>query len=62
MPMQVFKYDSASGRIELWKEVMPADAAGLAGASRFVVTPDARYYGYSYLRVLSYLQLVEGLK
>jgi hypothetical protein len=62
MPMQVFKYDSASGRLDLWKEVMPADAAGLAGASRFVVTPDGRYLAYSYLRVLSYLQLVEGLK
>ena len=62
MPMQAFEYDSASGRLDLWKEVLPADAAGLAGASRFVVTPDGRYYAYSYLRVLSYLQLVEGLK
>ena len=31
-------------------------------SSRFVVTPDGRYYAYSYLRVLSYLQLVDGLK
>ncbi len=61
-PMRVFKYDVATGRLELWKEVSPADAAGLAGSSRFVVTPDGRYYAYSYLRVLSYLQLVEGLK
>jgi Tol biopolymer transport system component len=62
VPTQVFKYDTASSRLDLWKEVMPADAAGLAGASRFVVNPDGRYYAYSYLRVLSYLQLVEGLK
>ncbi len=60
--MQVFKYDVASVKLELWKQASPADAAGLAGASRFVVTPDGRYYAYSYLRVLSYLQLVEGLK
>ena len=62
LPMQVLKYEVASGRLDLWKEVSPADAAGLAGSSRFVVTPDGRYYAYSYLRVLSYLQLVEGLK
>ncbi len=62
VPSQVFKYDVAAGRLDLWKEVSPADAAGLAGASRFVVTPDGRYYAYSYLRVLSYLQLVEGMK
>ena len=62
LPMEVSRYDVASGRLELWKQVAPADAAGLAGASRFVITPDARYYAYSYLRVLSYLQLVEGLK
>jgi eukaryotic-like serine/threonine-protein kinase len=62
VPMQVFRYDVTSGRPEPWKEVSPADAAGLAGSSRFVVTPDGRSYAYSYLRVLSYLQLVEGLK
>mgnify|MGYP001156207585 CR=1 FL=1 len=37
-------------------------AAGLNSISRFVVTPDGRTYAYSYLRVLSYLQLVEGMK
>ena len=62
LPMQVSRYDPATGRLDLWKEVSPADAAGLAGASRFVVTPDGRFYAYSYLRMLSYLQLVEGLK
>jgi hypothetical protein len=41
---------------------MVADAAGLNSFSRFVVTPDGRSYAFSYLRVLSYLQLVEGMK
>jgi Tol biopolymer transport system component len=62
LPMRVQKYDVATGKLELWKEVSPTDTAGLAGASRFTVTPDGRTYAYSYLRILSFLQLVEGLK
>ena len=41
---------------------MPSDAAGLNTISRVVVTPDGGSYAYSYFRVLSYLQVVEGLK
>jgi len=62
IPMRIDRYDVASGRLDLWKELMVADAAGLNSISRFVVTPDGRTYAYSYLRVLSYLQLVEGMK
>ena len=62
VPSRVYRYDVASGKKELWKEVMPGDAAGLNTVSRFVVTPDGKTYAYSYLRVLSYLQLVEGLR
>jgi hypothetical protein len=60
--MQVDRYDMTSGKVELWKQFMVADAAGLNSISRFVITPDGRAYAYSYLRVLSYLQLVDGLK
>jgi Tol biopolymer transport system component len=62
IPMRVDRYDMATGRLELWKELMVADAAGLNSISRFVITPDAKTYAYSYLRVLSYLQLVDGMK
>jgi eukaryotic-like serine/threonine-protein kinase len=62
VPMKIMRYDIASGRLDLWKELNVADAAGLNAISRFVVTPDGKTYAYSYLRVLSYLQLVEGLK
>jgi hypothetical protein len=48
--------------MDLWKEAVAADRAGLSSVSRFVVTPDGKSYAYSYLRVLSYLQLVEGMK
>ncbi len=62
IPMRIVRYDMATGKIEPWKELMVADASGLNSISRFVVTPDGRTYAYSYLRVLSYLQLVDGLK
>jgi Tol biopolymer transport system component/predicted Ser/Thr protein kinase len=62
IPSRVYRYDVVSGKKELWKELAPADAAGLNSISRFVVTPDGKTYAYSYVRVLSYLQLVEGMK
>jgi eukaryotic-like serine/threonine-protein kinase len=62
IPSRIDRYEMATGRMELWKELMVADAAGLNSISRFVVTPDGKTYAYSYLRVLSYLQLVDGMK
>src|SRR5262249_50491796 len=53
IPTRVFRYDLASGRKDPWKELMPADAAGLNSISRFVVTPDGKAYAYTFLRVLS---------
>jgi Tol biopolymer transport system component len=62
LPSSVYRYDVASGRKELWQHLMPSDAAGLSAINRVVVTSDGRTYAYSYLRTLSFLQLVEGLK
>jgi eukaryotic-like serine/threonine-protein kinase len=62
IPLRIYRYEIASGRKELWKEVSPADSAGLSSMSRFVPTPDGQAYAYSYFRVLSYLQIVDGLK
>jgi len=62
IPAKVYRYDVASGRKELWKELAPADLAGLSSITRVVVTPDGRTYAYSYLRILSYLQLVDGMR
>src|SRR6266536_962062 len=62
IPAKVYRYDVASGRKELWKELAPADLAGLSSITRVVVTPDGKTYAYSYLRILSYLQLVDGMR
>jgi len=62
IPTKLYRYDVASGRKELWRELAPADRAGLNTIARAVVTPDGQTYAYSYLRVLSYLQLVDGMR
>jgi hypothetical protein len=59
---RVFKVDLATGRRELWKEILPADAAGVVRISSVLVSPDGSFYAYAYSRVLSNLYLVEGVK
>ena len=61
-PGRVFRLDLATGGRELWKELFPADSAGVDEIYRVCITPDGRAYAYSYRRVLSELYVVEGLK
>ena len=62
-PKHIHKIDIASGRRELWKEVMPADRNGVFGIWGLAMTPDASAYVYSAQRALSGdLFVVEGLK
>ena len=62
VPAKVWKLEIATGKRELWKEVMPADGAGIATVAPVIPTPDGRAYVYSYFRTLSDLYVVEGLK
>jgi len=63
LPTKVWRFDLASGKRELWKEIRPADRAGVVRLDDVFVTPDGRFYAYSYPRVLSSdLFLVSGLK
>ena len=63
IPARVFRVDIETGRRELWKELMPADAGGLTRIPWVVLSPDAKSYAYSYDRVLySALYIAEGLK
>jgi Tol biopolymer transport system component len=62
LPRKVYRLDLTSGRKEFWREFSPSDAAGLDGIGGLRVTPDGKGYVYSYLRLLSVLYLVEGLK
>jgi Tol biopolymer transport system component len=62
VPAKVFKLDIATGHRELWKEVVPADPAGVYAIVQFRITPSGKAYAYTYMRLLSQLYLVRGLK
>jgi serine/threonine protein kinase len=61
VPLKLYRYDTVTGERKPWKELVPADRAGVFNTTVFDITPDARWYAYSYVRDLSDLYLVEGL-
>jgi len=62
LPRRVYRLDLATGRKEFWREFSPSDPAGLDGITGLRMTPDGKAYVYGYLRLLSVLYIVEGLK
>ncbi len=62
IPAQVFRVDIATGKRTLWKALEPADSAGIDTLGRVLLSADNKSYVYSYVRTLSDLYLVEGLK
>ena len=61
MTVKFFRRDLATGRREPWREITPADPAGIFGFNP-VLVPDGKSYVYGYSRALSTLYLVQGLK
>jgi len=61
-PARVYRLDLATGQRDLWKELIPSDPSGVLHILGVVATPDGRFYAYSYLRLLTELYLVEGLR
>jgi Tol biopolymer transport system component len=62
IPAKVFELELSTGKRKLWKQLVPADAAGIDTIRGITITPDAKAYVYGYIRTLSDLYLVEGLK
>ena len=62
VPLRLYRYDSVTGERRPWRDLVPADRAGVYVANIFDITPDARWYAYSYVRDLSDLYLVDGLR
>ncbi|HSB36521.1 MAG TPA: hypothetical protein VLH41_06565, partial [Thermoanaerobaculia bacterium] len=62
VPARIFLLDLATGKRELWKEFLPADSAGVAPFTGIRMTPDGKSYVYSFMRVLSELFVVEGIR
>ena len=51
MPARIERVEVATGRRQLWKELRPADPAGVFGITSVVVTPDGTSYAYTLLFV-----------
>jgi DNA-binding winged helix-turn-helix (wHTH) protein len=61
-PASVERLDIQTGRREPWKTLMPADPVGVQSIMDVYGTPDAKAWAYSYIRRLSELHVLEGLR
>ena len=62
VPARVSRLDIETGKREVWKNLLPADPAGVERISNVLVTADGKGYAYCYARLLSDLFIVEGLE
>jgi serine/threonine protein kinase/Tol biopolymer transport system component len=62
LPVTISRIDSVTGKRTIWKQIAPADPAGVDAIQAIAITPDEKSFVYSYRRRLSDLYLVEGLK
>ena len=62
LPSKVERLNLATGQRQPWKTLMPADAAGIESVGPILIPPDGKSYVYEYLRTLSDLYLLEGIK
>ena len=62
LPARVQRLDIGTGQKQPWKELMPADAAGITDMGPILITPEGKSYVYEYGRTLSDLYLVEGIQ
>jgi hypothetical protein len=62
MPAKIFRIDVTTGERSAWKEIAPADPAGVWAMVRLMLTRDGKSYAYGFSRSLSELYLVQGLK
>jgi hypothetical protein len=61
-PPAVERVNTATGKRERWKIIQPADPSGVDSVIRILITPDGKTYCHDYVRILSELFVVEGLK
>jgi hypothetical protein len=62
MEGQIDKVDTVTGVRSPWKSIQPTDLVGLEGINQVVITPDGNAYCYGYVRSLSDLFVIEGVK
>jgi eukaryotic-like serine/threonine-protein kinase len=61
-PVRVYRLNVVSGEREFFREFHPSDITGLSNMTHILFSADGRAYVYSYIRMLSELYLVKGLK
>jgi hypothetical protein len=61
VPVRISRIDLATGRREPWRELVPADAAGITSL-RPIVAADGETYAYTFIRELSELYLLKGAR
>jgi eukaryotic-like serine/threonine-protein kinase len=62
VPAEIARIDLQSGRREAVRTLRPPDPSGVSSILRIVMTPDGGSYAYTYIRAVSALYLVEGLR
>ena len=62
LPAEVARVNLRTGRREPVRALLPPDPAGTMEILRTVMTPDARAYVYTFIRALSALYVVDGLR
>jgi DNA-binding winged helix-turn-helix (wHTH) protein/Tol biopolymer transport system component len=62
VPVKIYRLNVATGQRQFFKEVNPADAAGLCDVGHIILSADGRSYVYGFTRLLSDLYLVKGLQ
>ena len=62
LKLRVERLDLATGKRTFVREVTPADPTGVTRISSLQMTPDGRAYCYSFMRSLSRLYMVDGLR
>jgi WD40 repeat protein len=62
IPVEILRFDLATGQSQAWRQLAPSDRAGVQSISSPLITPDGRTYAYTYLRLTGDLYLAEALK
>ena len=62
LPARIGRVELETGKRDVFKDLLPADPAGVERISNVLVTPDGKGYAYCYARLLSDLFVVEGLR
>ena len=62
LPAHVYRLDISTGKRTLWRDLQPSDPAGIDSIRGLLLSRDAKAYVYGYIRLLSDLYQVEGLR